>query len=76
MGKMEKFITLDEFLGLFSEAQFLTFLLYNEELDDYIGGETDVYNTITCPKEYKDWHVAIVDGPDEFGNLCIHIDRP
>ena len=71
---MGKFITLDEFLGLFSKAH--TFLLYDEELEEYIGGETDVFNTITCPKEYKDWHVTVVDGPDEFGNLCIHIDRP
>ena len=71
---MGKFITLDEFLGLFSKAH--TFLLYDEELEEYIGGETDVFNTITCPKEYKDWHVAVVDGPDEFGNLCIHIDKP
>ena len=71
---MGKFITLDEFLGLFSKAH--TFLLYDEELEEYIGGETDVFNTITCPKEYKDWHVAVVDGPDEFGNLCIHINKP
>ena len=73
---MEKFITLDEFLGLFSEAQFLTFLLYDEDLEEYIGGETDVFNTITYPKEYKGWHVTVVDGPDEFSNLCIHIDKP
>ena len=73
---MEKFITLDEFLGLFSDSQFLTFLLYDEELDDYIERETYIFNIITCPKEYKDWHVSMVDGLDEFGNLCIHIDRP
>ena len=73
---MEKFITLDEFLGLFSKVQFLTFLLYDEELNDYIERETYIFNIITYPKEYKDWHVAVVDGPDEFGNLCIHIDKP
>lgn len=72
---MKKFITLDEFLGLFSESQFLTFLLYDEELNDYLEDETDIFSIITCPKEYKDWHVLVVDGPDEFGNLCIHI-RP
>lgn len=73
---MEKFITLDEFLGLFSKTQFLTFLLYDEELGDYIEKETYIFNIITCPKEYKDWHVLVVDGPNIFGNLCIHIDRP
>ena len=73
---MGKFITLDEFLGLFSESQFLTFLLYDEESDDYIERETYIFNIITCPQKYKDWHVSVVDGPNEFGNLCIHIDRP
>lgn len=72
---MKKFITLDEFLGLFSESQFLTFLLYNDELG-YLDDEIDIFNISTCPKGYKEWHVSVVDGPDEFGNLCIHIDRP
>ena len=71
---MEKFITLDEFLGLFSKAQ--TFLLYDEELNDYIERETYIFNIITYPKEYKDWHVLVVDGPNVFGHLCIHIERP
>lgn len=72
---MKKFITLDEFLGLFSEAQVLTFLLYDDELTEYIEEEIEIFNITTCPKKYKDWHVTIVDGPDEFANLCIHI-RP
>ena len=73
---MEKFITLDGFLGLFSKTQFLSFLLYDEELGDYIERETYIFNIITYPKEYKDWHVLVVDGPNVFGHLCIHIDKP
>ena len=51
---MKKFITLDEFLGLFSESPVLTFLLYNEELGDYLDDETDIFNISTYPKEYKE----------------------
>ena len=72
-----KKITLEEFLSLFNDIHYLEFHLYDNEFETFIEGKKEeTFSGLKYPLKYKNWLVTSVDGPNEFGNLCIYLDRP
>lgn len=67
-------IKLKEFLALFNGIHLLNFQLYNTDNHEYIGDEEnfDGHKYISA---YKDWYVTGIDGPDEYGVLCIYLTK-